>query len=656
MSVTAVKLTSSVAKGDKGDQGPQGIQGLGERGDKLSYGHKMSKTLSKLLNASTDDIGKAQNKFDNTVKIIHLGDSVAALKWSSTHLLTGVTGTTDGNDFVGLNARFPFANFHVTNSAIGGQAAQHFKNTMWHSVIPYDPDLVMIHTYGNDSMANPAQNTQEFYSSYEEIVKYLRKHTTADIAICSYHLYPQNYDTVANSAGHKILELLSQKYDCEFIDIARFMRDFGASQTTPFYSTAADIQEWYNRGYFLLNDTHPPAKGQKVLAQAVFQHFPDINDKVTNFNWNGPITRWAQREPVIQAESVLEFLDNNVRLSSEAAWEYGGETDSSDSRLCLASVSSSANNEYIEFDFEGNAIDLVYVPNNGGAIANITIDGVTPQSLSKNSLWYPYADTANFYQTGSGSRDATIRYIPSKWTISELITITFTGTAGQVSLIADITGSVSGTIATGVNINNLVKITSGSNYLWLRPENWTNRGVNIKTGDKFYIPAYNAQAIPLDNMQQWDVSTRLFPLIDVSDSLDDEYIIRFYMTSSTAFSVDRVSRADRNSDTSSTNVVTAIGTGTLSDSGFTSGIFSITQAELIYITGKIASGNKFYYWVHRRWSNTINCSSGGSGSQYKKIRLASGMNNGIHTVRITKTGTGKLYIDALRPFNPPLKY
>ncbi|PQA60201.1 SGNH/GDSL hydrolase family protein [Siphonobacter curvatus] len=624
------------------------------RTDKLSYGSRMRRTLAKLLSMSIDGQGAAQPKFDNQVRICHFGDSIVAQQWSSGPLITGVTGTTDGRDFVGLEKKYPYANFHVTNCGVGGQQAKHFKKHLWGQVIPYDPDLIIISTWLNDQMSTWTNNTSQFQSSLEEIIKYLRKHTTADIAICSCSLYTNTYEKVAGSPGYKNELALAQKYNCEFIDIARFMRDFGAAQTVPFYSTDADIQEWATRGYYTSGDVHPLNNGQQVLAKAVAEHFPPVNDLFTSFDWNALGLNWATRQPVTQAEAVFEYLDSAIKLSDETKFvtTATSENNERDSLEVLASAATTADGEYVEFEFEGNGIDLVYGQASDGANATITIDGAAPSTQSFCSIWYPDADTANTY-TASSKREAMIRYTPGKWKVPEVLTITMTGTAGQVSQTYDLTGSVSGSILTGQSTANPVKaaLADGS-FIWIRPENWEGRTTNVYSGDKFYIRIYNAQCLPLESMRTWSDSNgadRRFPLISAPANLDSEYTIRFLYTSATAFRVDIVRRRDMTGETDTLNVVTALGTGTITDNGWSGGGLSISQAELTRLSGIAISGRRYYYWVHRKFSDTINFSG---ATAYKKVRLATLLENKKHILRITKTGTGKMYLDSFRPFRP----
>jgi hypothetical protein len=626
---------------------------------KLSYGNRMRRTLSKLLSMSTDGQANVQNKRDDAVRIVHLGDSIVAQAWSSSHLITGVSGSSDGRDFLGLEKKYPFANFSVTNAGVGGQSAVHFKKHIWHQAIPYDADLIILSSWGNDGMENWASSTEQFYSSYEEILRYLRKHTTADIAICSYSLAPistRTYQQVVGSPGHKILLELSQKYDCEFIDIARYQRDFGAKQTVPFYSDATDITEWSNRGYWPVADVHPNTTGQTLLAAAVAEHFPTVNDLLTDFDWNQGRTEWGAKRPVIQAEAVFEYLDSSIRLSDETKFYLQGsafsEDDSLDSRDMLASLNATADGEYIEIDFEGNALDLVFMQKTDGAAASVLIDGVAPSALSCAAIWYPDAEVANTYNAGS-KREAMLRYVPGRWKVTEVLTVTMTGTAGQLSSTYNLVGSVSGTLLTGISNTVATKVTLGDgSFLWLRPENWYGRTTSIYTADKFYVRVRNEQALPLTSMRTWSDggNDRKFPLIDAPSTLDNELMLRFAMTSATAFRVDIVRRQDRTGEAVTLNVVTALGTGNVTDAGWSGGGFTITAAELTYVNGKAASGNVFYYFVHRKFVDSITCQAG--TTQYKKVRIASSLDNKKHTLRITKVGTGKLYIDSIRPHRP----
>ena len=93
----------------------------------------------------------------NTVKVMFYGQSITKQNyWKSVA--------------AGLRKQFPLADLVVVNRALGGFASDLLKRTVEHDVIPFYPDLVIFHDYGNEQ-------------DYEWIIRQIRSRTTAEIAI-----------------------------------------------------------------------------------------------------------------------------------------------------------------------------------------------------------------------------------------------------------------------------------------------------------------------------------------------------------------------------------------------------------------------------------------------------------------------------------------
>jgi len=534
-----------------------------------------------------------------------------------------------------------------------------FKKLVHGSVLPYDPDLVIISSWGNDWTAigsDPTHDVEEFYSSTEELLEAVRRHTTADIALCTWNLHDAiTYSEVRNTPFSQVLRVLADKYDAEFIDIARFLYEFAANATPPFDAdTLAGAAEWSNRGYWPAANVHPDTTGQQLLCKAIVEHFRNVSDLDEAFDWNASDAHWWQREAIVQAEAALEYHDDRVTLDDETHWLI--EDDGSAASMeVLSSAASAANAEWIEFVASGRHLELLFKQDAGGALGDITIDGQAPSALSRNTVWYPDADDNNAYMAGGGhaERDAKIKYASGRWRTSEVITITMTGAGGTLSTTFDIAGSVSGVLGNNLDNTNDIKIPGANgDALYLRSEDWAGRTTNIYAGDVFYLYVFNAQAIPLELMGDWYHYAS--PRILVDDTLDDTYTLRLAVTGPAdgngdfPFRVDRVARPDRANEAIGDNVITAIGAGTTA-AAWTVAPLSLDATELTRVKALLADGNKFYYHVHRRFLDSI--TSDGAAA-HKRVRIASDLTDAEHTIRIAKNGAGLLHIDALKAYSP----
>ncbi len=98
----------------------------------------------------------------NTVRVLFYGQSITLQDWWK-----GVAAK--------LRQRFPEADFVFANRAHGGFASPMLRRPMIHDVPTFYPDLVVFHDYGGEP-------------EYEEIIRYIRSSTTAEIALQTDHV------------------------------------------------------------------------------------------------------------------------------------------------------------------------------------------------------------------------------------------------------------------------------------------------------------------------------------------------------------------------------------------------------------------------------------------------------------------------------------
>jgi hypothetical protein len=121
--------------------------------DTASYGKHFQRSIT-LMATSTPEKR-------NTIRILYYGQSITGQRWS---------------DMVDayLKEKFPNTDFVIKNLAIGGFGSQFLVRTMYYDLLPFYPDLLIFHVYGS-------------HIEYENIIKEVRKQTTAEIIIQTDH-------------------------------------------------------------------------------------------------------------------------------------------------------------------------------------------------------------------------------------------------------------------------------------------------------------------------------------------------------------------------------------------------------------------------------------------------------------------------------------
>lgn len=121
--------------------------------DTSSYGRHIQRTMT-LMATSTP-----QRR--HTVRILYYGQSITGQRWS------------DRVD-AWLRQTYPHTDFVTANLALGGFASQLLVRTTEYDVIPFYPDLLVLHVYGS-------------HVEYENLIREVRRRTTAEIIMQSDH-------------------------------------------------------------------------------------------------------------------------------------------------------------------------------------------------------------------------------------------------------------------------------------------------------------------------------------------------------------------------------------------------------------------------------------------------------------------------------------
>jgi len=263
--------------------------------DDPSFGANVQRTMSLLATSSP------QRR--HRVKILFYGQSITEQNWWK----------IVAED---LRRRFPHADLQIDNKAVGGFASQLLSRVAEHDLLPFYPDLVIFHVYGD-------------HTKYEEILRTLRTRTTAEILIQRDHVtkwpvekpdqkHPLWWDHMMNDV---FLPQLAKKYGCGVADVRGQWLDYlKANRLEP--------------KALLSDDVHLNDHGCFVMAEIV--------------------KRYLVHKPALltdEARSSVRTYD----VGKDAAWQGNA----------------------LKLEIEGNRVDLIAGPGSSGP-ARIRIDGRPP--------------------------------------------------------------------------------------------------------------------------------------------------------------------------------------------------------------------------------------------------------------------------------------
>lgn len=220
----------------------------------------------------------------NTVKILFYGQSITKQNWWK---LVAAD----------LRRRFPYADLHASNRAIGGFAAPMLKRVMVHDIASFAPDLIILHDYGAES-------------DYEEIIRYIRSNTTAELALQTDHVtwlppaaaQPPSDPAMKSYLWHEQhcgqwMPAIARKYGAAVIDVRTPWKAYLASQ-------GLEPKD-------LLSDTvHLNARGDQLMADLVAQALVRVPSIPAEATVNDHKPAWSN------GRLKLEFQGNRVDLAA----------------------------------------------------------------------------------------------------------------------------------------------------------------------------------------------------------------------------------------------------------------------------------------------------------------------------------------------------
>lgn len=162
------------------------------------------------------------------VRILIYGQSISMQKWWETV-----------RDFA--KARYPQNRLVVENRAIGGFSSERLKRMAENDVVPFYPDLVIFHDYGNEP-------------DYEGIIRTIRSKTGAEIAVQTDHVAVGQNEEWHDRHANVWLPDLCRKYGLALIDVRRGWKDFLAKNNLPPKALLTDHVHLNERGNALMAD------------------------------------------------------------------------------------------------------------------------------------------------------------------------------------------------------------------------------------------------------------------------------------------------------------------------------------------------------------------------------------------------------------------
>ncbi len=241
--------------------------------DTSNYGKHFQRSMT-LMATSTPEKRK-------TVRILFYGQSIVGQRWH----------TMVAED---LRKRFPHTDFIVANKAIGGFSSQLLVRTMHYDVIPFYPDLLVFHVYGS-------------HDKYEDIIRYIRTHTTAEIIMQSDHAnkWPQpkctcdpwkNQKDWGDRMNYFLLPAVAEKYSCSW-----------------------QPQRWEWVDYLKDNNLQPKAllKDSVHLNEQGRWLMAELLKRYLVYLPNEPKNEWQNMVRTYIVGKDIEWTDNRLKLEFE---------------------------------------------------------------------------------------------------------------------------------------------------------------------------------------------------------------------------------------------------------------------------------------------------------------------------------------------------
>ncbi|MGV3613735.1 MAG: SGNH/GDSL hydrolase family protein [Fimbriimonas sp.] len=228
----------------------------------------------------------------NTVRILFYGQSI--------------TGNQPWPGMVidDLKRRYPHADIQWENRAIGGFAANFLKRTALYDVVPYSPDLVILHDYGGEP-------------DYEELIRNIVQNTAAEVAVMD------DFETTVLKGGEPGDVVRRQSWhDAHSVWLRKLCERYGLGFISTREPWKAHVRRTGETAKDLTTDgTHPNEKGNDLMAAIVSPQLR-YDPKVTEVRWKDRVSDHAATQH--GGELTLNFRGDRVDLFPNFLEPAGG--------------------------------------------------------------------------------------------------------------------------------------------------------------------------------------------------------------------------------------------------------------------------------------------------------------------------------------------
>lgn len=198
------------------------------------------------------------------IKVAFYGQSIVCEDWS-------------GIIVRALTNRYPTAKLTVVKRAIGGFTSDRLRHTAWSDLYADPPDLLFFHVYGDMKW-------------YEEIVRYVREKTTAEIVLWSSHL--SKAETLEKALSKPVdartaaIRGLAEKYGCLFVDLRsrwiEALKDCG-----------------YDSSALLCDSVHHNFHGRQLYGEILEEELNRVPGESGHPEFTGTVTEVPYANPLV---------------------------------------------------------------------------------------------------------------------------------------------------------------------------------------------------------------------------------------------------------------------------------------------------------------------------------------------------------------------
>lgn len=138
-----------------------------------------------------------------------------------------------------LENTYPNARLVMENRAIGGFSTDRLKRMVENDVLPFYPDLILLHDYGNEP-------------DYEALIRTIQRRTTAEIAVQTDHVAVGQNEAWHDRHGTVWLPGLCRKYGLALLDVRGAWKTYRRENNLPAQALLSDHVHLNDHGNYLM--------------------------------------------------------------------------------------------------------------------------------------------------------------------------------------------------------------------------------------------------------------------------------------------------------------------------------------------------------------------------------------------------------------------